>query len=456
MYALLDIEEGASEEELANAYKGKRQRYLKEIKSTSAKPRIRLLKDKLERLESAYKAYTSQISDSSMCVERSITAETTKNAESGVHKRKTKKSSPGSHRFNRIYPIITVEGMLISKEAKETFSFWVNGRLTRLNEDESIEVPKDFNQIRIEHPGIKVWEQSFKQLFTNAMPLPINLIPLKSKFSLSVSPKVSFRLFVDGVEHPRTLNDMYELAVFQPKSISLQAEGYEDRNFHLEHSKDEQRIEFELFPKPEYCDLVTGETPFSVKHEETKDEIYFVAGDDFILGRATDAKVPLCGRFGEGCDPEHLFISRKHFSIRKEKKKVILIDHSSNGTFLNGKKIIGEQELTAGMVHELGIFNPHKEKFVLRKSLFIEASEPSSGNEYGEPLFVSLGDLAPVKKRTTELLLFKVCSRMRDEPDLRVEFLKKILPFLSSQTGSPSLSSFSDEVGLWKINNLKV
>jgi hypothetical protein len=97
MYALLDIEEGASEEELTNAYNGKRQRYLKEIKSTSAKPRIRLLKDKLERLESAYKAYTSQISDSSKCVERSITAETTKNAESGDNKRKTKKSSPDSH-----------------------------------------------------------------------------------------------------------------------------------------------------------------------------------------------------------------------------------------------------------------------------------------------------------------------------------------------------------------------
>ena len=54
-FSILEIEAGASKIELEKAYKGKRQRYLMEIKSTSAKSRIRLLEAKLAKLETAYR-----------------------------------------------------------------------------------------------------------------------------------------------------------------------------------------------------------------------------------------------------------------------------------------------------------------------------------------------------------------------------------------------------------------
>ena len=62
MHSILEIEEGSSEMELDNAYKGKRQRYLMEIKSTSAKSRIRLLENKLAKLDTAYKEYVGKAS----------------------------------------------------------------------------------------------------------------------------------------------------------------------------------------------------------------------------------------------------------------------------------------------------------------------------------------------------------------------------------------------------------
>ena len=454
MHSLLDIQEGASEEELVNAYKGKRQRYLKEIKSTSAKPRIRLLKDKLDRLESAYKAYAKEVCDSSKSVKQSLTAETTKDAESGGQKMKSRESSPDSHPVNRVYPIITVEGMLISKEVKKGFSFWVNGQETKLNEDESIDIPPDLRKIRIEHPGIELWEQSFNEIFSKAVPFPVNLTPVKSKFSLHViPPDVRFRLFVDGVEHPRTHDDAYEIVAFKPKLITLQAEGYEEYNFHTEFCKEEQRMEFELLPKLECSDLITAKAPFSVRHAETKDEVSVVEGDEFVLGRAAEASVPLCGPQVSECNPEHLFISRKHFCIRKENKKVILIDHSSNGTFLNGKKILGEQELPAGVVHELGIYNPHKKKFLLRKSLYVEVSEPEFESDDCEPLFVIFEDILPVNKTTTHLLLFKVFSRMREDRNNSIEFLRKILPYIGTDSVRSSFSDFRDEIRSWKTKN---
>ena len=71
MEALFDIKDGTSLEELKNTYDGKRERYLREKKSTSAKPRIRLLQDKIDRLDSAYNKYLKKV-DSSMTYDKFI------------------------------------------------------------------------------------------------------------------------------------------------------------------------------------------------------------------------------------------------------------------------------------------------------------------------------------------------------------------------------------------------
>lgn len=456
MHALLEIENSASEAELEQAYKGKRQRYLKEIKTTSAKPRIRLLKDKLSKLETAYEEYLNQAGEPALTEEeqKSFPVETKTVEESREQRTVTPPSSLDSLPNTAIYPVLAVEGKLMDKQIKDQLSFSVDGKTAKLNDDGSLSLAGGTSTVRIDHPDFETWEQSCETRNAIAMPLTINLKPLKTRFALDVCPPVSFRLFLNGAEHPRSMDDRYEIPVHQTRLVTVKANGYEDFRFSVDNSQKEDQISVTLNPLPQYCDLVTAKTPFKARNTETGREIKITSGECMLFGRAANCMVRLCQTDATGCSHDELFISREHFSIRKEEQKVFLADHSSNGTYLNGKKIKGEQELSAGIFHEIGIFNPHEKKFVLRKSLLIHVDTPAPGSkEPSSPLFLTMGNLSSDTNSITHLLLFSEFSRMRENREERVAWLRRILPVLSDQSKSSSLSCLGEEVKLWQAEH---
>lgn len=458
MHSLLEIENGASEAELEQAYKGKRQRYLTEIKTTSAKPRIRLLKDKLSKLDCAYAEYLEQLGEFGLnpATEPGYTDESMEVEEAREHGTASLEvPSPVSLNKGKVYPVLAVEGKLISEELNEELFFAIDGQRTSLNEDGSLDLPSGQSTVQISHPDFETWENTWEARGAIAMPLTVNLNARKALFSLEVLPRVNFRLFLNGSECPRSMDDRYEIPLHEARSITVKANGFEDYTFSLDNSPGEdKRIQVVLNPLPQYCDLVTAKIPFDAKHAESNKTVAIAAGDHMLFGRATSCLVQLCLPKKNGCTQDELFISREHFSIRKEEQRIFLVDHSSNGTYLNGKKIKCEQELTSGIFHEIGIFNPHEKKFVLRKSLLIHVDSPApDSNEPAEPLFLTMGDLSSDKNSITHLLLFSAFSQMRENRENRIPWLQRILPALSDQRAASSLACLGEEVKLWQSEN---
>ena len=458
MHALLEIQDGASKAEMEIAYKGKRQRYLNELKNASAKPRIRLIEDKLSKLDSAYAVYMAEVQDivSDQKTEPMCLTE----AKSIEESREREAASPAVFPLDfsangKVYPVLAVEGKLISEELHKQLCFQVDGETTRLNEDGSLDLPEGKRTVRISHPDFEPWESTWLARGVIAMPLTVNLCARKALFSLEVLPSVNFRLFLNGIECPRSMDDRYEIPLHQARSITVKANGFEDYAFALDSSPEEEaRMRVVLHPLPQYCDLVTAKIPFNAKHEQTEQSVRIVAGDHMLFGRAASCLVRLCLPEKNGCPQDELFISREHFSIRKEQRIVFLVDHSSNGTYLNGKRICDEEELAPGIVNEIGIFNQHEKKFVLRKSLLLHLGESDAGKgSSGEPIFLSMGDLSSEKNSLTHLLLFSAFSRMREIREKRIPWLQRILPILNDQGKASSLACLGEEVRLWQAED---
>ena len=177
-----------------------------------------------------------------------------------------------------------------------------------------------------------------------------------------------------------------------------------------------------------------------------------ISSDNFTFGRGVNSLV-LLSKESE-CDHNDLFVSREHFSIRKEEKKVFLTDHSSNGTFLNGKLISKSEELTAGILHEIEIYNPNNQKPVARKTVVVHAgciTEESSNRT--QPLFISLGEAKTTTKKLTHLLLFSEFSQLRNISQHRAIWLQKILPIISENKTVCSISTLGDELKFWEVIN---
>ena len=81
-------------------------------------------------------------------------------------------------------------------------------------------------------------------------------------------------------------------------------------------------------------------------------------------------------------------VSRRHCELFEEEDKLILRDlGSSNGTFVNGKRVLGKQTLKPGDVLTIG-------GVTLRVDLLRGASKPAEGSSASQP---AAGDTAEVK-----------------------------------------------------------
>ena len=138
MHSILEIEEDASEMELKNAYTGKRQRYLMEIKSTSAKSRIRLLENKLAKLDTAYKEYVGKASIPELKEKQKVCGAYETNKESGEAMRSKGLPSPDSFSNLSVYPVISVDGRIIKSDLKRKLVFYINGEKQSIEEDGSL------------------------------------------------------------------------------------------------------------------------------------------------------------------------------------------------------------------------------------------------------------------------------------------------------------------------------
>ena len=281
--------------------------------------------------------------------------------------------------------------------------FYINGDRQSIEEDGALSLGKGVNEIHVEHPEFKTFEHSFHARNAGTSTLTIELVPKKYKFNLTILPKVNFRIFVDGWEHPRSLTDFYEFPIFNTKKLTIKADGFEDASLEIEESMNDRDITLYLEPLIETCDLLQSSTPFTAKNIDTNEEAQFLASDNFIFGRGTAATIHLSENIDQKNNHEDLFISREHFSIVQKAKKVFLQDSSSNGTYLNGKKITDCQELTSGMNHEIEIYDPFKQKALVKKVIMVHAD-----THLEIPLFVSVKTVSPNSKDLTHLHLFLV------------------------------------------------
>ena len=145
-------------------------------------------------------------------------------------------------------------------------NFYINGDRQSIQEDGSLLLGEGVNEIRAEHPEFRTFEHSFHARNLGTSTLTIELVPKKYKFNLTILPKVNFRIFVDGWEHPRSLTDFYEFPIFNTKRLTIKADGFEDAFLEIEESMNDRDITLYLEPLIETCDLLQSSTPFLQKH----------------------------------------------------------------------------------------------------------------------------------------------------------------------------------------------
>ena len=195
--------------------------------------------------------------------------------------------SPDSFSERRLYPIIAAEGKLINEEIRRQMNFYINGDRQSIQEDGSLLLGEGVNEIRAEHPEFRTFEHYFHARNLGTSTLTIELVPKKYKFNLTILPKVNFRIFVDGWEHPRSLTDFYEFPIFE-KTYN-KADGFEDAFLEIEESINNQDISLTLVSLKAV--ILQSTTP-SAKNIATNEEANFLL-DSFIFGRGTTATIHL-------------------------------------------------------------------------------------------------------------------------------------------------------------------
>jgi hypothetical protein len=452
MSELISLENCSSAQDLEETYLEKRSKYQCELKRTSAKPRKRLLEDKILKLDTLYRATKEKIEEDCLNCEQTdtnpqIPSSAGESGEQEVIPIDT--PVPDSPSLGKVYPLWFIDGEITEKNFISDASILVDGEEIDLSMDGSFEVTSGERKLEIIHPLFQSWKNTINVARGVVYPMVVKVFPRTASLKLDVFPKVDFRVFVNDTELSRNLSDCYHLPIGCSTNIKILAPGYEDAEFTVSPSEEKMiSPEITLIPRIEFTDLLSQSFPMNLRHAKSNREVNLCRGDRFTFGRAECCLVNLSNIVDSKFGTDELFISRKHFTINLGEEGVVLEDHSANGTHVNGRIIKGEYVLAAGKKIEVSLIRPDKKAYLLRLELLLHRidelivnEDPSSG------LFLSVRDITNSGNNLTHLLLFERFADARNSPESLLPWAMSISVALGATT-----QNFLSEVRQWIIN----
>ena len=437
MEALLDIKDGTSLEELKKAYDGKRQRYLREKKSTSAKPRIRLLQDKIDRLDSAYNKYLKKVEgeEQNSAKSENLVSQTEIADESrGLNTETQVFQSPDSLQKIKIYPILSVNGHLIENEKMGKLCFSVGKKETYIEKEGFFEVSPGEWEIKLKNKKFTSWKTMLNVQSGYQAPLMINLTEVTKRVKIDISPRVEFNIFLNKSEIQKTLEDDYRIPVYKENKITIRSKGFKDYHLLLNagSSKDE-RLQVILKPLPENADIVKARFPLMLKHFQSGKKITILKGNSFSFGRGKSSCIKLSLKNEQGLPTDELFISRNHFTVQIEDERFYIEDQSSNGTFLNGEKINSKKAIPINELIEIGIFHPVENKVLIKKILFVhEVKMNSKSGSKMHQYFMSVYNNNKGQKQISHILMPESFAELRKNKEKVSLWISSIMEVIST------------------------
>jgi len=437
MEALLDIKDGTSLEELKKAYDGKRQRYLREKKSTSAKPRIRLLQDKIDRLDSAYNKYLKKVEgeEQNSAKSENLVSQTEIADESrGLNTVTQVFQSPDSLQKIKIYPILSVNGHLIENEKMGKLCFSVGKKETYIEKEGFFEVSPGEWEIKLKNKKFTSWKTMLNVQSGYQAPLMINLTEVTKRVKIDISPRVEFNIFLNKSEIQKTLEDDYRIPVYKENKITIRSKGFKDYHLLLNagSSKDE-RLQVILKPLPENADIVKARFPLMLKHFQSGKKITILKGNSFSFGRGKSSCIKLSLKNEQGLPTDELFISRNHFTVQIEDERFYIEDQSSNGTFLNGEKINSKKAIPINELIEIGIFHPVENKVLIKKILFVhEVKMNSKSGSKMHQYFMSVYNNNKGQKQISHILMPESFAELRKNKEKVSLWISSIMEVIST------------------------
>ena len=444
MEALFEIKDGTSLEELKNAYDGKRQRYLREKKSTSAKPRIRLLQDKIDRLDSAYHKYLKKVEseEQNSAKSQNLVSQTEIAEESrGLNTETQIFQSPDSLQKIKIYPILSVNGHLIENEKMGKLCFLVGKKETYIKKEGFFEVSPGQWEIKLKNKNYAHWKTLLNVQSGHQAPLVINLTEVTKRIKIDISPIVEFSIFLNNSEIQKTLDDDYRIPVYKENKITIRSKGFKDYHLLLNagSSKDE-RLHVILKPLPENADIVKAQFPFMLKHIQRGKKITFLKGNSFSFGSGKTSCIKLCLKNEQRLPADELFISRNHLTVQIEDGRFYIEDQSSNGTFLNGEKINAIKAIPVNEFIEIGIFHPGENKVLIKKLLFVhEVKMSSNPGSKMHQYFISIYNNYKDQKQISHILMSQSFAELRKNKEKVSLWVSSIMKVISN-SGSMDLN----------------
>ena len=452
MSELISLENCSSAQDLEETYLEKRSKYQCELKMTSAKPRKRLLEDKILKLDTLYRATKEKIEEDCINCEQTDTNPQIPSpaGESGEQEVIPIDSPvPDSPSLGKVYPLWFIDGEITEKEFISDASILVDGEAIDLSMDGSFEVTSGERKLEINHPLFQCWKNTINVARGVVYPMVVKVFPRTASLKLDVFPKVDFRVFVNDTELSRNLSDCYQLPLGCPANIKILARGFEDIQI-SEFPTEEESItrEINLIPRIEFTDLLSQSFPMTLQHAKSDRSVNLCKGDRFTFGRSEHCPVNLSNIVDSKFGTEELFISREHFSIHLGEDGVVLEDNSANGTLVNGRIIKGVHLLVAGKKIEVSVRRPDKKTYLLRLELLLHRVDELIANEDpSSGLFLCVRDITNSENNLTHLLLFERFAEARNSPE-------RLLPWTMSVSMALGATpqNFLSEVRQWVIN----
>ena len=438
MEALFDIKDGTSLEELKNTYDGKRERYLREKKSTSAKPRIRLLQDKIDRLDSAYNKYLKKVEEEEQNSAKSqnlVSQTETADESRGLNAEPQIFQSPDSMQKKiKIYPILSVNGHLIENEKMGKLCFLVGEKETYIKKEGFFEVSPGEWEIQLRSKKYTPWNTLLNVQSGHQVPLMINLTEVTKRVKIDISPKVEFSIFLNKSEIQKTLEDDYRIPAYKENIITIRSKGFKDYNLSLiPGSSEDERLQVILDPLPENADIVKARFPFMLKHIQSGEKITILKGNSFSFGRSKTSCIKLSLKNQQGLPADELFISRNHLTVQIEDGKFYIEDQSSNGTFLNGGKVNSKKAIPINELIEIGIFHPGENKVLIKKILFVhEVKMSSKSGSKMHQYFISIYNNDKDQKQISHILMPESFAELRENKEKVSLWISSIMKVIST------------------------